>query len=239
MKLSTRHILSFLPLLAACAHAPQQAVDNTPAPAGKANLEQIVEAPKLDLPNVVLTDRLLYEFLLGDIAAQRDKPELAAQAYLDLAKTTRDPRVARRAAQLAYEARQYDTAVEAFQLWQELEPSSPLAKQMLLSLLLSGGKLQEARPVLEAVLQADPANAGRTFVNIYPMVARSPNKSAILDWMIEATHSYPEVAEGHWAVAQAAAAAGRQDLALAEIHRALTLRPDWDMAAVFEEIYQA
>lgn len=230
--------LLVLPLLAACAHAPQQAVADTPVPAAKANLEQIVETPKLDLPNVALTDRLLYEFLLGDIAAQRGRPGLAAQAYLDLAKTTRDPRVARRAAQLAYEARQLDVAVEAFKLWQELEPSSPLAKQMLLSLLLSGGNLQEARPHLEAVLQADPANAGHVFMSIYPLVARIPDKSAVLDWMVEATHPYPDVAEGHWAVAQAAAAAGKKDLAQAEAHRAVTLKPDWDAAAAFEaELY--
>lgn len=239
MNFSIRYsLLALFPLLAACAHVPQQTVDSTSAPTGKANLEQIVEAPKLDLPKVVLTDRLLYEFLLGDIAAQRDKPELAAQAYLDLAKTTRDPRVARRAAQLAYEARQYDTAVEAFKLWQDLEPSSSLAKQMLLSLLLSGGKLQEARPILTDVLQSDPANAGRTFTSIYPLVARLPDKSATLEWLIEVTHPYPDVAEGHWAVAQAALAAGKSDLALTEIHRAVTLRPDWDVAAVFEaELY--
>ncbi len=231
-------ILALVTLLAACAHAPQQTVEEAPATANKTNLEQISESPKLDLPNVELTDQLLYEFLLGDIAAQRGRPELAAQAYLDLAKTTRDPRVARRAAQLAYESHQFDKAVEAFKLWQELEPSSPLARQMLLSLLLGGGKLQEARPHLEAILKADPASAGRTFMSIYPLVARVPDKSASLDWMIEVTHPYPDVAEGHWAVAQAAAAAGKKDLALAEIHRAVTLRPDWDVAAVFEaELY--
>ena len=239
MNFSTRHsILAIFPLLAACAVTPQQAVESTPPPSGTANLEQITETPQLNLPNVALTDRLLYEFLLGDIAVQRDKPELAAQAYLDLAKTTRDPRVARRAAQLSYEARQFDTAVEAFKLWQELEPSSPLAKQMLLSLLLSGGKLQEARPHLDAVLQADPANAGRTFISIYPLAARSPDKAATLNWMIDATRPYPQVAEGHWAVAQAALAAGNKDLALTEAHRAVTLKPDWDVAAVFEaELY--
>jgi tetratricopeptide (TPR) repeat protein len=231
-------IIASFSLLAACANVPQETVDSTPAPSGKANLEQIVETPKLNLPNVELTDRLLYEFLLGDIAMQRDKPELAAQAYLDLARTTRDPRVARRAAQLTYEARQYDSAVEAFKLWQELEPSSPLAKQMLLSLLLSGGKLQEARPYLKEVLEADPANAGRTFTSIYPLLSRSADKAATLDWMLEATRPYPEVAEGHWAVAQAALAAGKNDLALTEAHRAVTLKPDWDAAVVFEaELY--
>lgn len=239
MNLSKQQLVfSVLPLLAACAHAPQQANAGAADPAGRANLEQIAETSGLDLPNVALTDRMLYEFLLGDIAAQRGQPGLAAQAYLDLAKTTRDPRVARRAAQLAYEARQLNVAVEAFKLWQELEPSSPLAKQMLLSLLLSGGNLQEARPHLDAVLQADPANAGHVFMSIYPLVARTPDKSVALDWMIEATHSYPDVAEGHWAVAQAAAAAGKKDLAQAEARRAVTLKPDWDAAAAFEaELY--
>ncbi|MBI4808673.1 MAG: tetratricopeptide repeat protein [Nitrosomonadales bacterium] len=237
-RLKPRFVLSLIPLLAACAHAPQQASEDIAAPVNKANLEQIVETPQLDLPNAVLTDRLLYEFLLGDIAAQRGKPELAAQAYLDLARNTRDPRVARRAAQLAYEARQMEVAVEAFKLWQELEPSSPLAKQMLLSLLLSGGKLQEARPHLEMILKAEPGKAGHTFMNIYPLVSRTPDKAAALDWLIEVTHPYPDVAEGHWAVAQAAAAAGKNDLAQAEAQRAVTLKPDWDMAAVFEaELY--
>jgi tetratricopeptide (TPR) repeat protein len=239
MKFLTQYsILALVCLLAACASTPQETVSDLPAPTGKANLEQIVETPKLDLPNVELTGPLLYEFLLGDIAMQRNQPELAAQDYLDLAKKTRDPRVARRAAQLAYEAHQYDTAVEAFKLWQELEPSSPLAKQMLLSLLLSGDKLQEARPSLDAVLQADPSNAGRTFTGIYPLIARSPDKAATLEWMIEATRPYPEVAEGHLTVAQAALAAGKKELALKEARRAVTLKPDWDVAAVFEaELY--
>ena len=238
MNFHTRYsILALISALTACASTPQEAGSDISTPV-QSNLEQIVETPKLNLPNVELTDHLLYEFLLGDIAMQRSKPELAAQAYLDLAKTTRDPRVARRAAQLAYESRQYDIAVEAFKLWQELEPSSPLAKQMLLSLLLSGGKLQEARPTLDAVLKADPANAGRTFGSIYPLIARSPDKAATLDWMIEATRPYPEVAEGHLTVAQAALAAGKKDMALKEAHRAVTLKPDWDVAAVFEaELY--
>lgn len=236
-------LLTVLFLLAACAHAPKQTVSNTPDPAhhshvDKADLEQIVEAPKPDLPNVELTDSLLYKFLLGDIAAQRGKQELAAQAYLDLAKKTRDFRVARRAAQLAYEAHQLEVAVEAFKLWQELEPSSPVAKQMLLSLLLSGGKLQEARPHLEAALKADSANAGRIFMSVYNLAARHPDKAAVLDWMIEVTHPYPDLAEAHWVVAQAAAAAGKNDLALEEAHRAVVLKPDWDAATVLEaELY--
>jgi len=205
-----------------------EAQDTPPA---QAQLEQIAPEPALDLPGVELTDRLLYEFLLGDIAAQRGRPELAAQAYLDLARTTRDPRVARRAAQLTFEAHQYDQSVEAFKLWQQLEPQSPLARQMLVSLLLSGGKLEEARPHAVAVLAAD-TQPGRTFMSLYGLLAHVPDKAAALDWLIEVAHPYPQVAEAHWALAQAASAAGKEELALEEARQALALRPDWDLAVM-------
>ncbi|MDD5470620.1 MAG: tetratricopeptide repeat protein [Sideroxydans sp.] len=220
-------------MLAACANAPQKATVEEPAAEGAphGHLEQIAPEPKLDLPDVALTDRMMYEFLLGDIAAQRGRPELAAQAYLDLARTTRDPRVARRAAQLTFEARQYEQSLEAFKLWQELEPSSPLAKQMLVSLLLSGGKLEEARPHVEALL-SDEAQKGRVFMSLYGFLARVPDKAAALDWMIEVVHPYPEVAEAHWALAQTAITAGKQELALAEANKALELKPEWDLAVM-------
>lgn len=242
MKLTKRSlILITFPLLTACAHAPQQMsvaapirVASADARADRAHLEQIIESTKLDLPGVALTDRLLYEFMLGDIAAQRGRPELAAQTYLDLAKTTRDPRVARRAAQLTFEAHQYDQSVEAFKLWQQLEPTSPLAKQMLVSLLLSGGKLEDARPHVVVLLESDPQNVGRTFMNLYGSLARAPDKAAALAWLVEIAHPYPQVAEAHWVLAQSAIAANKNDLALAEAHQAVALRPEWDIAVVLE-----
>src|SRR5512139_4022238 len=83
-------------LLAACAH-------NSPPQPGAANNTSSADADDAALPRMELTDQMLYQFLLADIAAQRGQPDLAAQLYLELARTTRDPRVARRAAQLAYE----------------------------------------------------------------------------------------------------------------------------------------
>jgi tetratricopeptide (TPR) repeat protein len=201
------------------------------APPAQAQLERIAPEPALDLPGVELTDRLLYEFLLGDIAVQRGRPELAAQAYLDLARTTHDPRVARRAAQLTFEAHQYDQSVEAFKLWQQLEPGSPLARQMLVSLLLSGGKLEEARPHVVEMLAAEPQK-GRAFMSLYGLLARVPDKGAALDWLIEVAHPYPKVAEAHWVLAQSANAAGREELALDEARQALDLRSDWELAVM-------
>ena len=225
-------LLPILLLLSACAHVPRN--DDAASQARNVAEENNQVSPQLDLPNVALDERMLYEFLLGDIALQRGRPELAAQAYWDLAKTTRDPRVARRAAQLAFETRQMDKSLEAFTLWQEVEPSAPLANQMLVSLLLSGGKLQEARPHVERWLAAEPKNVGHVFMQIYSLLMRATNKAGAMEWMMEVARPYPKVAEAHWAVAQVAAAANNKILALAEIHQAVQLRPEWDMPVVFE-----
>lgn len=231
-------------LLSACAHAPRTGEEATskaanpvasvPGQSESAAAEKDQESAPLDLPNVAMNSQMLYEFLLGDIAEQRGRPDLAAQAYLDLAKTTRDPRVARHAAQLAFESRQMEKSLEAFGLWQELEPSAPLANQMLLSLLLSGGKYQEARPYVDHLLAAAPKNPGNVFMLIHSILIRVPDKSAALDWLVNVAQPYPQVAEAHWAVAQIAAAVNKNELALSEIRRAVKLRPDWDVAAMLE-----
>ena len=238
-------LLLLLPLvLGACAHVPRptedaqtisiKPTDNTAEQPGGTDLDNVQEQSKLNLPNVALNGDMLYEFLLGDIALQRGRPEMAAQAYLDLAKTTRDPRVARRAAQLAFESRQMDKSLEAFGLWQELEPSAPLANQMLLSLFLSSGKYQEARPQVAQMLAAAPKSPGNVFMLIHSLLTRAQDKNAALAWIVDVAKPYPNVAEAHWAVAQLASAANKKTLALSEIELAVKLRPEWDMAVMFE-----
>jgi len=231
-------------LLSACAHVPRTVDDSSEGSTklvasasgqeGVNGTELNLNSPISDLPNVALDSEMLYQFLLGDVAQQRGRSDVAAQAYLDLTRLTRDPRVARRAAQLAFESRQLDKSLEAFGLWQELEPSAPMANQMLLSLLLSGGKYQEARQQVEHLLAAAPKGIGNVFMLIHSLLIRAPDKVAALDWLTDVAKPYSKVAEAHWAVAQLAAAANKRELALNEIHQAVMLRPDWDMSAMFE-----
>jgi len=220
-------------LLAACAHAPQQVAVTEPPQQEAASPHQVTEQP-LNLPKLELTGNMLYEFLLGDIANQRGSPELAAQVYLDLANETQDPRVARRAAQLAFEARQMDKSVEALNLWLKLEPSSHQAKQLLTTVLLSGGKLDEARHYLVEMLAAYPDQVGHTFTQIYSLLVRYPDKDAALALLHDLAQPYPRVPEGHLVQAQAAATAGKREIALEEARQARALRPDWELAVLLE-----
>ena len=223
----------FMPLLlVACAHAPQQVAVEQPKPVVESS--PVVEEPQLKLPQLELTGETLYEFMLGDIASQRGNTELAAQVYMDLAKETQDPRVARRAAQLSLDAHAMDKSVEALNLWLKLEPTSHQAKQLLTTVLLSGGKLEEARPYLTEMLAAYPALAGNTFLQIYSLLARYPDKDLVYKLLHELAQPYPRVEEAHLVQAQAAILAGKRDIAELEVHQARVLRPDWEQAALFE-----
>lgn len=213
-------------LLAACAQAPQR-------PEPPASTEPRAEA-ELKLPNVELSDELLYEYLLTEIAAQRGYKDLAAEGGADMARKTRDPRLARRAAQLAFESGNMNKAVEAFRQWQEVEPASPVAGRMLASILLRGGRLGEAQQELSKILKADEARAGQNFMQIFQLVVSYPDKAAALKLVRELAQPYAQVAEAHWAVAQLAQLSGDNPLALNEIREARKLRQEWDMAASLE-----
>lgn len=218
-------------LLAACAQAPQRpepiAPPARPEPAAQAE-------PGPSLPNVELSDELLYEYLLTEIASQRGYKDLAAEGGADLAKKTRDPRLARRAAQLAFESGDMNKAIKALRQWQEVEPTSPMAGRMLASVLLRGGRLDEAREELVKILKADEGKASYNFLQILQLVASYPDKAAALKLVRELAQPYAQVAEAHWAVAQLAQLAGDNPLALSEVREARKLRPEWAAAVSLE-----
>lgn len=235
-----RYLILSSVLLTACAHQPVQkiAVQDV-AQVAQAEKSELPEQEVVDtrvFPNVELTDELLYQFLLTEIANQRGETDVAVNASASLANKTRDPRVAMRAAQLAMESGQMDKAIDAIKLWREVEPTSTIARRMLSSVLLRAGKLDEARIELASMLKDDQANAGSTFIHLYQVMSAYPDKAAALKLMSDLAQPYPKMPEAHWAVAQLAQTTGDEKLALAEAKLTSSLRPDWDMAASLEAI---
>jgi tetratricopeptide (TPR) repeat protein len=230
----------FLPLLlAACAHAPQHAAQGDDPEQHVMDMSVVLPAMSETAtaptyPRMELTEQLLYTFLMADIAAQRGRSDLAAEAFAKLARVTRDARIARRAAQLAYESQQMEQALELLKLWQELEPKAVMPKQMLVTVLMGGGKLEEARPYLSELLAADSKNAGHLFEQVYPLFGRYPDKLAVYKMLLELAKPYRKGAETHWVLAQAAEAASLHDEALRELRQVRALRPQWEWPVLLE-----
>jgi len=203
--------------------------DDTPpaaaAPAAKA---------PANLPLQELTSPMLYDFLLGEIAAQRGSPGFAAQTYLDLARRTRDPRVARRAVEVANFARMPDLALEAARVWHDADPASLQALQAAVVLLVGAKRVDETEPYLAKLLATDANAPANVFMQLARLLAGSPDAPANLRVVRKLADRYPSLPQAHFAVSQAAASANDEVLALTEIRRAAALQPDWESAAVYE-----
>ena len=186
------------------------------------------------LPKQELTGQILYQFLLAEIAAQRGQFSLSASAYLDLAMSTRDPRIVRRATEVAFHARQYDVALEAARLWQSLEPESQQARQMLSTLLLTSGRVEELAGSLARDLAAEGPRTGEALIRLVRAFARYPDKLAVQRLFNQLTQPYLGLAEAHLVRAQTAVGVGDAQRARSEIDQALELRPAWELAALFK-----
>jgi tetratricopeptide (TPR) repeat protein len=222
-----------LTLSGACAWA--QTAAPAAVPAGEPAAELPVPEKEQDkLPAQELTGQILYQFLLAEIAGQRGQYQLAASALLDLANSTRDPRIARRAADVAFHSRQYDVALDAVRLWLSLEPESQPARQMQSSLLLSSGRIDELGASLARELAMAVPNTGEVLMRLSRAFARYPDKQAVHRLFNQLTQPYLELAEARFVRAQAELAIGDTNRARSEIDQALVLRPNWDVAALFK-----
>ncbi len=218
-----------LTLVGACAWAQAPAPAAAPAVALPAPVNEEDKLPKQDL-----TGQILYQFLLAEIAAQRGQFGLSASAYLDLAISTRDPRIVRRAAEVAFHARQYDVALEAVRLWLSLEPESQPAKQMQSTLLLTSGRIDELAAGLARDLAMEAPNVGEALLRMARAFTRYPDKLVIHRLFDQLTQPYLGLAEARFVRAQAELGKGDAARARSEIDQALALRPNWDVAALFK-----
>ncbi|MGZ5716738.1 MAG: hypothetical protein ACXWI9_02520 [Burkholderiales bacterium] len=91
----------------------------------------------------------MFKLMLAEVALQRGQPQLAVPAYLDLARETRDPRIAQRATEAAWNARLTEPALEAAGIWLEADPGNARARQVLAALLVNQKQLDAARAHFE------------------------------------------------------------------------------------------
>jgi len=181
----------------------------------------------------VLSPEFIYRYLVGEVAGQRGDIGTSGAIFYDLAKSERDARLAERAAKIAAYGNITNLAVPAIKLWAELDPDSTEAQQAMTEMLIATGRLDDAKPYLSKLLAKEETRASG-FLYMNTLLNRSPNKTEVLELVQFLAQPYPDSAEAQFAIAQSAWIANKDDIALAAINKAETLRAGWDIAALLK-----
>ncbi|MBT8446285.1 MAG: tetratricopeptide repeat protein, partial [Gammaproteobacteria bacterium] len=170
-------------LLAGCATTPGGAPD---APRVGGGSER-APVPASDAPFVRLEDgfdeEVLYKLLVAEFAGQRGHLDTAVTNYLDVARLTRAPEMAKRAATIAVFARNDEAALEASRIWAVADPDDLEARQITAAMHIRAGQVEEALAQLEYVLSADEGDSGEKLRMIANFLSRERDKRTALDVM--------------------------------------------------------
>src|SRR5690606_35376454 len=122
-------------------------------------------------------------------------------------------------------------AMQATNLWVELDPASIEAQQATSEMLINTGNLVDAKPYLQKLLTKEDTRAnGCLYLN--NLFARQPDKEAVLRLVQELAVPYPDLPEAHFTIANAALKARKADLAISELAIAEELRPGWEVGTI-------
>jgi tetratricopeptide (TPR) repeat protein len=231
--------------LAALAFTPAHAQDPDSSPAtgsddqaAAQNAADLLTAPvsgdeKQDLPNVAVSSQIVFQVLAAEVALQRGQPAPAFQTYLALARDTHDPRFAQRATEIAIAAQSPNDALTSAQLWQQFAPHSQRAAQLSASLLIVGGKPEDAKPTLQRELaKVGPDQRGDAILSLQTLLARGPNRIGGLNVLKDLTANDQNMPETQLALARQQLIADDQPGAKASLEKALKLKPDYLPAAL-------
>ena len=232
-------IVTLTALLSACAVAPQKPADDAAAAAAEApsaGAEDGLAAAlphEEKLPDVELTPDLLYKLTKAELDFKRGQWQSAYVSTMVLAQQTRDPRLARRSAEMALAAKQGNEALAAIRLWRELAPDSDEAVQYFLGFSVLGDDLTESEQVFAQRLAAAPVpSRGLVMFQMQQYLLRARDKAAAFALMERVLAPYAGLMESHLVLAQGAYAAEDRERAMKEAKRALELKPDSELAAL-------
>ena len=196
-----------------------------PAPARITRVEPV-------RPRIELTEELLYQLLLAEIAGHRGLLDVSVENYLSLARSTRDHRLVERAARIAVYARNDAAALAAARIWVELDPRNPDPHQVLAVMKLRSGDLGQAVAHLQDIFAYSEGTSDEKLWMIANMLGSEKDKNAVLEVMDKLVASRANAPGALYAFAHVAARLGDLERARELLEDTLDLAPDNDNAAL-------
>ncbi|MFM7658461.1 MAG: tetratricopeptide repeat protein [Burkholderiaceae bacterium] len=196
-----------------------------------ASAQQSVAADSL--PNIAISEELIHKYLSAELAFQRGEKFAAYSTMMSLARTLRDPRLARRALEFAVSGSLGAEALKAARLWREIAPQSDEAAQSLVGLLISSGRIDDAKAAMaQQLASSTPTALPNTIALLQRQLARVQDRTRAYAMLRELLEPYADVLEARLTLAQAAMVAGDRNRALSEARAALNKHPGSELAAL-------
>jgi tetratricopeptide (TPR) repeat protein len=219
------------------ANAQAQDLSDRPLAAAEAQRRAAAGEPALDakgdeqLPNVNMTPQMMVQLMNAEMAFKKGDWQGPYLTLMSLAQQTKDPRLAKRAAEMALSAKQADDALAAVKLWREYAPNSDEANQYYLGLVVMSDNLPEAEKALKQRLaDATPGARGLVMFQMQQLVLRAKDKEAAVAMLERLVAPYGNMMEAHVVLAQTALARGSRADAVREARTALQIKPDSEIA---------
>jgi tetratricopeptide (TPR) repeat protein len=185
------------------------------------------------LPDVKLSSDMLYKLMKAELEFKAGLWQGPYVTMMGTAQLTRDPRLARRAVDMALAAKQPQESMAAVRLWRELAPRSDEAAQYFLGFVILSDDIKEAEPIFARRLDdAAPARRGLAIFQVQQFLSRAKDK-ALADAMLQRLlRPYAGMLEARLVLAQSAFARGNTEVALNEARAAVAQKPDSELAVL-------
>ena len=184
-------------------------------------------------PPVSINDRaVVMGILAAEFSLQSGDVATAANTYYEVAKRSRDAKVAERAVDLLLRARRIDEAKEIVALWQEADGGSVRPLQIALALALTSADEFRAMGAITAIATLPNEVRGAAIMDAARQLALYRDRDFAVKLASVFTQQLPTLPESHYALAVASTGNENKRVgeALLAIDQALKLKPNWPQA---------
>ena len=152
--------------------------------------------------------------------------DISVSNYLDLARSTRDPKVIERATRIAVYARDDAATRETARLWIEIDPESPDARQVLAIMAVRDGNIDEVLEHLNILLDKTDGKIDQKLWMIANMLGREEDQEAVIAVMEKLMAERDDDPQALFAYSHVIARLGNLDRARELLERVLVLTPN-------------